>query len=141
MSKRIDEFRGEYRWLSNFYPCPVRMYGVEYHCVENAFQASKEKSVSARAKYQHVNAATAKRYGRQAQLRPDWNNVRLGFMEELVRRKFKSNERLAYLLKKTGDAELIEGNNWGDTFWGVCNGKGENHLGKILMKIRSELQN
>ena len=27
-----------------------------------------------------------------------------------------------------------------DFFWGVCNGKGENHLGKILMKVRDEIR-
>ena len=33
----------------------------------------------------------------------------------------------------------IEGNTWNDTFWGVCNGQGQNWLGKILMLVRSEL--
>ena len=40
----------------------------------------------------------------------------------------------------TGDAELVEGNTWNDTYWGVCNGVGHNHLGKILMQVRQELQ-
>jgi predicted NAD-dependent protein-ADP-ribosyltransferase YbiA (DUF1768 family) len=43
------------------------------------------------------------------------------------------------MLKATGDEELVEGNWWNDTFWGVCNGVGENNLGKLLMKIRAEL--
>jgi predicted NAD-dependent protein-ADP-ribosyltransferase YbiA (DUF1768 family) len=56
-----------------------------------------------------------------------------------VREKFK-NEELAQLLIDTDDHELIEGNWWHDYFWGVCNGKGENHLGKILMDVREELK-
>jgi predicted NAD-dependent protein-ADP-ribosyltransferase YbiA (DUF1768 family) len=44
------------------------------------------------------------------------------------------------MLIDTGDQELIEGNWWGDVIWGVCNGKGENHLGKILMEVRKELK-
>lgn len=32
-----------------------------------------------------------------------------------------------------------EGNTWGDKFWGVCDGEGENHLGKLLMEVRAEL--
>jgi hypothetical protein len=42
------------------------------------------------------------------------------------------------LLLATGDMELIEDNDWDDTYWGVCNGAGENNLGKLLMKIRAE---
>lgn len=59
-------------------------------------------------------------------------------MEDLLRLKF-SNREVANLLILTGDEELIEGNWWGDKFWGIYNGEGENHLGKLLMKIRGEL--
>ena len=60
-------------------------------------------------------------------------------MAALIAQKFDKGE-LALALKYTGDAELIEGNNWGDTFWGVCNGVGENHLGKLLMARRAQLR-
>ena len=40
----------------------------------------------------------------------------------------------------TRDRVLIEGNDWGDTFWGMTDGEGENHLGKILMRVRAELR-
>ena len=43
-------------------------------------------------------------------------------------------------LLDTGDRELIEGNTWGDRFWGVCRGEGENKLGRILMRVRDELR-
>jgi predicted NAD-dependent protein-ADP-ribosyltransferase YbiA (DUF1768 family) len=69
------------------------------------------------------------------QVRKDWNEKKLEFMNWGVREKFK-NEELRELLISTGDMTLIEGNAWKDFFWGVCNGKGENHLGKILMKVR-----
>jgi predicted NAD-dependent protein-ADP-ribosyltransferase YbiA (DUF1768 family) len=59
-------------------------------------------------------------------------------METLLRQKFAHPE-LRAKLKETNDAELVEGNWWGDRFWGVCRGEGENHLGKLLMKIRAEL--
>lgn len=61
-------------------------------------------------------------------------------MEEIVRAKFSENETLKNMLLATGDAELKEGNTWNDTFWGIDQktGSGENHLGKILMKIRDE---
>jgi predicted NAD-dependent protein-ADP-ribosyltransferase YbiA (DUF1768 family) len=60
-------------------------------------------------------------------------------MEDLVRLKFTTHPDLCERLLTTGDAELIEGNSWNDTFWGVCRGKGRNELGKVLMKVRSEL--
>ncbi len=54
--------------------------------------------------------------------------------------KFTRHFDLREKLLATGDRKLVEGNTWGDTFWGVCRGNGKNHLGKILMKIRAELQ-
>lgn len=81
----------------------------------------------------------AKRLGRKATLRLDWEKVKLTIMEDLLRQKFAWKELKEKLLS-TGDEELVEGNTWSDTFWGVCNGKGENHLGKLLMKIREELK-
>lgn len=87
-------------------------------------------------------ANKAKRLGRQVQLRSDWQEVKLSIMEEIVRIKFTENEQLKKLLLMTGDAEIAEGNTWGDTYWGVDirMGEGENNLGKILMKVRSELK-
>lgn len=60
-------------------------------------------------------------------------------MKDLVFQKFK-NEELKIKLLQTGNEELIEGNTWGDKFWGICNGVGENNLGKILMEIRQFLK-
>ena len=80
----------------------------------------------------------AKKLGRKATIRPDWEKIKLPIMEYLLRQKF-GDKTLKALLIGTGDAELVEGNMWGDTYWGVCKGKGENHLGKLLMKIREEL--
>ena len=84
----------------------------------------------------------AKRLGRHVQLRPNWENVKLPIMEDIVRAKFTQNEDLKELLLATGDLVLEEGNTWHDTFWGVDakTREGTNHLGRILMRIRKELQ-
>lgn len=58
-------------------------------------------------------------------------------MEYLLRQKFHDPE-LQQRLLDTGSEELVEGNTWGDVYWGVCDGKGQNNLGKILMDLRRE---
>ncbi len=85
----------------------------------------------------------AKRLGRHVELRPDWEDVKIAIMEEIVRTKFTQNEDLKAMLLATGDLVLEEGNAWGDTFWGVDakTREGQNHLGRILMRVREELRN
>lgn len=137
----ICTFSGPYgRFLSNFYPCTITFDGDTYPSVEHAYQASKTFSRAERGPIRRAKlASTAKRLGKEVTLRPDWEQVRIGIMEAFLRQKF-ADPRLARLLAGTEDHELIEGNEWGDTFWGVCKGVGENHLGKLLMKIREEIR-
>jgi ribA/ribD-fused uncharacterized protein len=80
-----------------------------------------------------------KKIGQKIIIRSDWDIRKLRFMNWAIREKFK-DINLSELLIGTEDMELVESNNWNDTFWGVCNGKGKNHLGKILMKVRDELR-
>ena len=135
---RIGEFSGQYRFLSNFWPCVVTFDGAVYSSVEHAYQAAKTSDVGQREGIRNaVKAGDAKRLGRRVNMRADWDKVKQSVMLDLVRQKFQE-PALRHQLKETGDAELVEGNWWGDTYWGVCRGKGENHLGKILMQVRGE---
>jgi ribA/ribD-fused uncharacterized protein len=106
---------------------------------EAAYQAAKTTDPELRKPFIHMNPAQAKRAGRRLPMRPDWDAVKLQVMEDVLRIKFSVAPFRTWLLN-TGDEELVEGNTWGDTFWGVCGGVGENHLGKLLMKIRAELR-
>ena len=137
----IDKFNGEYRWLSNFYPAVILYKGDVFPTSEHAYQAMKTFHPE---EYEQIRAAStpgkAKRLGSRVTLRPDWDNVKLGLMLEIVTAKFREHPELAEKLLATGDEELIEGNTWNDTFWGVCDGKGKNYLGRILMLIREELR-
>lgn len=140
MTKPITSFKGEYEFLSNFYPVIIDFEGDLYGTLEHAFQAAKTTNPEERAKVR--TAATpgkAKYAGKRVTLRPDWESVKLQIMEDLLRQKF-SIQPFKFQLLYTRDAELVEGNTWNDTFWGVCRGKGLNHLGKLLMKIRDELK-
>ena len=133
----ISSFRDEYFFLSNFYPVEIKLDGIVYPNAETAFQAQKTLDVEERRKFSMLkNPVQAKRLGRKVKLRDDWEEVKLDIMTEIVSQKFLQHPHLIEMLLQTGDEELVEGNKWGDRFWGVCKGKGKNHLGKILMKIR-----
>lgn len=136
----IKEFKGAYRWLSNFHPAPVIFEGMLFRSVEHAYQAAKTTNWDER---EHIcalkTAGDAKRAGRRVTMRADWDSVKLTVMKLLLKQKF-ADEWLRARLLATGDAELIEGNYWGDQFWGVCRGAGANHLGRLLMEVRAELR-
>ena len=136
----ITEFKGAYRYLSNFWEVPVVLDGETYPSIENAYQSAKTLDLTARKPFATMSAKEAKAAGKKAQLRQDWESVKIQYMKFLVWQKFSVHRELQAKLLLTGDSELVEGNTWGDTFWGVCGGQGENHLGKILMEVREELK-
>lgn len=142
MCNPITSFRDEYDFLSNFYEVEVRWDGRVYRNSEAAFQSAKTLDAQLRDTFASLDALSAKRMGQCVPLRPYWDIIKTTIMDTIVRAKFKQHPDLAKRLVETGDAELIEGNDWNDTFWGVDNrtGKGENHLGKILMNIRQDMQ-
>lgn len=138
----ITEFRGQAYFLSNFYMHPVYYDGVEWPSAEHAYQASK--SSIKREKEVILNCETpgqAKRMGRLVAVRKDFEQNKLQIMTEIVRSKFSAEPLRTWLLE-TADATLVEGNTWGDRFWGfdLQAQRGDNHLGKILMKVREEIR-
>ena len=138
----INEFRGKYFFLSNFYEVPVTYRGITYRNNEAAFQAQKVSSEDERKTFSALNPSEAKKKGRHVTLRKDvdWDSVKTTYMYEICLAKFSQNEELKNRLLATGDKHLEEGNTWGDRIWGTVNGVGENRLGKILMRVREELK-
>lgn len=138
----VTDFHAEgYTFLSNFYEAPVSFRGLDYGSAEAAFQAQKCLTDEERLPFTEARPGKSKGMGRRVRLRPDWEQVKVGLMEEIVRAKFTQNAELKRRLLATGQKRLAEGNTWGDTFWGVDarSGRGENHLGLILMRVRAEL--
>lgn len=142
-------FFGKYRFLSNFHPVEIVFDGWSYPSVEHAYQASKtldeKERLSVRYKLDkngdilgYTTPGQAKQAGKKVTLRENWDIIKLSMMEQFVRQKFTQHEDLRKALIDTGNIMLIEHNTWNDTYWGVCRGKGHNHLGRILMMIRSE---
>lgn len=141
MTSPIKRFNGEYRWLSNFWIVPIQFEGNVYRSVEHAYQASKCADITERVKFQSptMAPADAKRLGRRVKVRADWETVKLDIMYRLVFEKFTNHKNLGRKLIDTGSRELIEDNTWGDTYWGVCRGQGNNHLGRVLMRVRKQI--
>jgi ribA/ribD-fused uncharacterized protein len=137
--KSIESFTGDHRFLSNFYPCEVFFEGNYYQSIEHAYQSAKTLVQEERDRIRVAKTpGDAKKLGRRVTLQAGWDAMRVGVMRELLRAKFSSNVLKAMLLE-TGDADLVEGNFWGDHFWGICKGRGKNNLGKLLMEIRKEV--
>ena len=143
----INEFRGKYEFLSNFYNSPVLYNGLLFTNSEAAFHAQKTLDVNDRRRFTEYNAGKSKREGRKLNLRADWEDVKDNIMYEICKAKFSQNEDLKKKLLATKDEYLEEGTTgWHDNYWGNCecdkckNIKGKNTLGKILMRVRDEFR-
>ncbi|RWB40445.1 MAG: NADAR family protein [Mesorhizobium sp.] len=142
--KEITEFRGEYRWLSNFWQAPIEVGGWIWPTNEHAYQAAKSLDPRDWKKIQErASPHYAKVDGRSVNMRPDWEEIKIEVMREIIHAKFDQHPDLHAKLMATKGMMLVEGNHWGDTFWGVCRGMGTNHLGRIIMEYRDShyLQN
>jgi len=128
----INSFSEKYRFLSNFYPCFDSTLEHYYQAMKTLDNTWRKRILNA------PTAGIAKRLGSKAPLRKDWDTIKISVMRNLVRDKFKYNRVLRAKLLETGNEELVEGNWWGDTYWGRCEGDGNNYLGIILMALRKK---
>lgn len=133
------EMRGQYYFLSNFYPCTITIdvegQTLTFMNAEAAFQAFK---CPERAKeFCKLTPGAAKKFGRKVPIRSDWEDIKLDVMTKVLTTKF-SDPVLRQRLKDCTEY-IQEDNTWGDYYWGVCNDYGHNHLGMILMSIRDQL--
>lgn len=140
MKNGIYGFNGEYRWLSNFYQLqyPIEMFGTSFPTTEHLYQAFKCKNMDDILYIAQLTAGQAKRVGKLVEQDPLFQELKLEIMYKILRLKF-NQPKFKTLLLNTADCYIEETNNWGDIFFGRCDGIGENHLGKIIMRIRDEL--
>jgi len=145
----VPKFDGDYFFLSNFYEAPTKFLMGDETVVmptgEHAFQAAKCHALldsSKKQKYVHRVASAptpskAKYEGRSCKIDLEkWDTIKVECMREVVWSKFYQHPDLRAQLVMTYDAMLVEGNTWGDTYWGRVDGKGYNKLGVILMEVR-----
>ena len=143
----INDFRGEYGFLSNFHSSPFEYKGLVYPNSEAAFQAQKCATEEAKIKYTTTkNPVVIKSMGKKEPGLPaNWDEISYDIMLDVLRAKFR-DPALREKLLATGDAYLEEGNHWHDNRWGRCtcekckNKEAKNQLGKILMTIRDEIR-
>ena len=136
----IESFDGKYRWLSNFWLCPVARSGYIYPSTENAYQSAKVSKFIGENPFLTCSPAKAKEYGQKMLDRMSWDSVKVDVMRGVLKQKFREGSYLGEKLIDTDNVSIIQGNTWGDKFWGVCDGEGRNMLGFLIMQIRSELQ-
>lgn len=137
----ITAFRGRWAKLSNYSLCTIFYAGHAHTSIEHAYQAQKTTDPGLQKMIREcATPALAKRVARAVTLRPDWEAIKDGIMLDLLREKFAYEPERSILLS-TGDEELVEGNWWGDRYWGQDPiGHGKNMLGKLLMQVRDELR-
>lgn len=125
------------RWLSNMQECKIIWMNMEFNSTEAAYQASKAKSLQVAKEFIPMTGKQAKAHSHVIEVRPEWQIIKLNIMAQLVHQKFLTNQVLQTKLIDTWPKHLEEANYWNDVFWGTCNGKGANNLGKLLMATRA----
>lgn len=136
------KFRGEYYFLSNMYPAEIsiELHGKNYtfKCSESLYQAFK--CCERFDDFVDLNGWDAKRLSKSLPIRENWNDIKLDVMHSILVLKFEQNKELIdKLVNVKGD--IVEDNTWGDFYWGVCNGIGQNMLGRLLMSLRNKYSN
>lgn len=134
----ISSFSDQYSFLSNFHPSDVEVGGRIFKNSEAAYQSYKD--LSRQDEFLLLTPWEAKKLGRKVKIRSEWDSIKDNIMHMVVKAKFTQSATLTELILQTSDQDLIEGNYWKDTYWGVCEGVGQNKLGHILMRVREELR-
>ena len=136
----INQFKGEYDFLGNRYPCRILWEGLEYRSAEVAFQASKCEDEKERKVYAGCSTDKAVLKGKEQKPYPEWEETKVGIMQSILLAKFEQNPTLKQKLADTGNRVLLNGNNKQEMFWGIdlYSWIGENHLGRLLMNIRDK---
>lgn len=130
---------GEFFFLSNFYPSTLSFGGLIYPTVEHAYQAHKSNDVDVRKLISVAKTPMeAKKLGKCIPLESDWHDKKIILMHDILKEKFK-NPILSEMLRSTGDSVLLHENKFNDKFWGICNGEGQNWLGRLLEKSRRDI--
>ncbi len=144
MRDKLLFYDNEGYYLSNFSAFAVHIWGRLWMTAEHAYQAAKFTDETIRQLIADARSAhDAKKIARahKEHVRPDWDAVKLGVMEEVLRAKLEQHPWIRRQLLLSADLELVE-DSPKDGYWGRGpDGLGKNWLGRLWMKLRAELQN
>jgi len=132
----------EYNFLSNMaeFDSPMVICGHRCNSSENFYQAMKSEDPFIINKVLKMRPKKSKVFARHITIRKDWAEIKEQVMLVALRYKFKTSRYFRQELLKTGDRYIEETNDWKDHFWGVCDGKGKNRLGYLIMVVRDEIK-
>lgn len=136
----------EFYVLDNFSSFQVDWHGRRWSTSEHAYQASHFFDTAPELVEQIYNVRSAHEAYKIAKANADkapknWEDIKLGIMEEIIHAKCEQNPYVRQKLLETLDVEIIE-DSPKDSFWGWgADRKGRNELGKIWMRLREELRN
>lgn len=144
----FKKVREPFGWLSNMSPHAVN----DYRTAEAFFQASRFNSVAIqRAIKDCTSPMTAKMIAKanaSSMVITPRSAEDLALMRRVVRAKIEQHDDLRIALLRTGNELIVEDvsarPNESGLFWGAVptNGglRGQNHLGRIWMELRSEVK-
>ena len=144
-------YEQEFYVLSNFSSFSLKWKEIKFDTLEAAYHWEKfvpdgfMGSVCVSVRQNIIEARSAHDAFQLAQVckglvRPDWNNVKVDIMRQLLWEKVRQHKYVKQKLLETGDRLLVE-NSWRDTYWGEGPNKdGKNMLGVLWMEIRESLR-
>lgn len=144
-AEQVFFYENDFYPLSNFSAFEVMWDGRRFATSEHAYHYEKFKRTVYLIAHEiqvatsaHEAFKIAEKYSKHR--RPDWDDVKLIIMKQILHAKTRQHEYVRHKLLATGDRQLIE-NSWRDDFWGWGPNKdGKNMLGKLWMEVRSELR-
>lgn len=145
MIDKISSFTSQYSFLSNDHICLVHYEGLLYASVTHAFQAARCQSPELRESISKMHDIEPMfSLVEEIDDPANWSQIRVRIMEILIRDKFRRNHILRQRLIETGSSIIQnsyeDNSNPSNSFWGTVNERGENVVGKILMKIRTDIE-
>ena len=146
VNKYIGFFMREFYVFDNFSAFKIKHEGITYQTVEHAYQAAKF-SRSCPKTYALIREAPsaydAQRLAREHADKCDkkFNEIKVQLMEKLLRAKLEQHPHVREKLLRTKNYPIVE-DSPKDSFWGIGpNRDGQNMMGRLWMKLRTELQN
>ncbi|MDX1535950.1 MAG: NADAR family protein [Candidatus Spechtbacterales bacterium] len=141
--KQIFFYEQEFYVFSNFSSFKLNWKGYDWMTSEHAYHSEKfddPKLIEGLKNCRSAHDSMKLAYANKDKYRKDWDDIKLDIMKKILHAKVQQHPYVKKKLLESGDKELIE-DSWRDDYWGWGPNKdGANHLGKLWMEVREEIQ-